>query len=89
MPDRPVQRTGEQLTMSNRLPAVVAGTPLWALLAFIVLCVYWLFRRLAQTGALSTFDVWGFWAWFEIVFYTAALGVFFLLAIMKLRDRRS
>jgi len=88
IPDRSAQRAGEQITMSNRLPSIVAGTPLWALLAFLVLCAYWLFRCLTGAG-LSTSDVWGFWTWFEIIFYGAAFGVFFLLTMIKLRDRRS
>jgi hypothetical protein len=88
MPDGAAQRAGEQIAMSNRLSTVVARTPLWTLLAFVVLCAYWLSRCLMQAGPLSTFAVWGFWMWFEIVFYGAAVAVFFLLAIVKLRDRR-
>jgi len=77
MPDRAVQRAGEQIAMSTRLSTVVARTPLWTLLAFVVLCAYWLFRSLMQAGPLSTSDVWGFWTWFEIVLYGAAVAVFF------------
>lgn len=89
MPDRAAQRPSEQIAMSKRLATVVARTPLWTLLAFVALCAYWLSRCLMQAGPLSAFAVWGFWTWFEIVFYGAALAVFFLLAIVKLRDRRS